>query len=224
VLTTAGKRKVSLVLEADLGDRLERLALLRDQSLNRLCAELIVAGESRVHEAARLDAVGVLHESLRTGQRDLEGTVIAEVRRMSGRLASLLARTALEATATRALQLQLAALEIGNKQDLARLKESAWRSAVGSLKDPTPAVREGLDVLVSGVALSGTDALPRVLGQVEGLVSKLETNLGKFGETVGQGLGSMSRELMDLKREVSGLSAGVVGMRNDLTKRKGLFG
>ena len=223
-MTTAGKRKVSLVLDPVLGDRLERLALLRDQSLNKLCAELIVAGESLVHEEARLDAVGMLRESLRVGQRDLEGTVIAEVRKMSGRLASLLARTALEATATRAFQLQLAALEVGNKHDFARLKESAWRSAVGSLNDPTPAVREGLEVLVSGVAISGTDALPRVLGQVESLVAKLEGNLGKFGETVGQGLNSMSRELTDLKREVSGLSSGVAGMRNDLSKPKGLFG
>ncbi|NJK46300.1 MAG: hypothetical protein HC933_20490 [Pleurocapsa sp. SU_196_0] len=143
---------------------------------------------------------------------------------MSGRLASLLARTALEATATRSLQLQLVALEVTNKHDLARLKESAWKSAVGSLKDPSPAVREGLDALVSGVTLSGTDALPRALGQVESLVARLEGNLGKFGETVGQGLGAMGRELTELKREVSGLSAGVTGMRNDLSKPKRLFG
>jgi hypothetical protein len=224
VLTTSGKRKVSLVLEPELGDRLERLALLRNQSLNKLCAELIVAGESLIHEEARADAVGVSEGKLEAYRVELEGVVRVEVGRMSGRLASLLARTALEATATRALQLQVLHLEPRTKQDAPRLKEAAWKSAVGSLKDPSPLLRESLDALVSGVSISGTEALPRALGVVEGLVSNLEKNLGKFGEDVGERLGGMDSEFGGLKRELSNLSSAVNGLRGDLAKRKGIFG
>lgn len=224
VLTTSGKRKVSLVLEPELGDRLERLALLRNQSLNKLCAELIVAGESLVHEQARADAVGILEGKLEGHQEVLERLVKSEMGKMSGRLASLLARTALEATATRALQLRVVGLQVNDQQEVARLKDSAWKAAVGSLKDPTPALRESLDALVSGVSVSGTEALPRALGTVESLVSRLEKNLGKFGEDVGQRLGGMDSEFGGLKRELSVLSSVVNGLRGDLAKRKGIFG
>jgi hypothetical protein len=223
VLTTAGKRKVTLVLEAELGDRLERLCLLRNQSLNKLCAELIVAGEGLVHEAARADAVGALRAELRAGQRDLEGTVYAEVRKMSGRLAGLLARTALEATAARSLQLRTLSLEY-QKDEVERLKEGSWKSAVSSLKSPGPAVREGLDALVAGVDLVGSEALPRALGVVEGLVSRLEGNLVKFGEGVERRLGGVTAEVNAMQRQVSSLTAELAGMRNDLSKRRGLFG
>jgi hypothetical protein len=209
VLTTSGKRKVSLVLEPELGDRLERLALLRNQSLNKLCAELIVAGESLIHEEARADAVGMLEGKLEGHREVLERLVKSEMGKMSGRLASLLARTALEATATRALQLRVVGLQVNDKQEVARLRDSAWKAAVGSLKDPTPALRESLDVLVSGVSVSGTEALPRALGVVEALVSNLEGNLGKFERDVGENVGSVQVEVKALRDEVSWLSVDV---------------
>lgn len=209
VLTTSGKRKVSLVLEPELGDRLERLALLRNQSLNKLCAELIVAGESLIHEEARADAVVVLEGKLEGHQEALERLVKSEMGKMSGRLASLLARTALEATATRALQLRVLGLQVNDQQEVTRLKDSAWKAAVGSLKDPTPALRESLDALVSGVSISGTEALPRALGVVEALVSRLEGNLGKLERGVGQNVGSVQADVKALRDEVSWLSGEV---------------
>ena len=208
-LTTSGKRKVSLVLEPDLGDRLERLALLRNQSLNKLCAELIVAGEARVHEEARVDAVGILEQRLEASHLELERTLKVEVGKMSGRLASLMARTALEAIASRALQLQVLDLQLDNQQDVKRLKELAWKSAVVSLKSPSPDLRESLDALVFGVSVSGTEALPRALGAVESLVSNLKGNLDKFERGVGKEVGAVQVDVKALREEVSWLSGEV---------------
>jgi hypothetical protein len=107
------------------------------------------------------------------------------------------------------LQLRVVGLQVNDKQEVARLRDSAWKAAVGSLKDPTPALRESLDVLVSGVSVSGTEALPRALGVVEALVSNLEGNLGKFERDVGENVGSVQVEVKALRDEVSWLSVDV---------------
>ena len=95
VRTTSGGRKVSVVLPAELAERVERLADARGDRLTTTVVRLIQAGETQVHEAIREDALSSLRTELLGTVRELGGQVHKEVQAQAHRLSHLLARTAL---------------------------------------------------------------------------------------------------------------------------------
>lgn len=179
VFTTSGGRKVSMVLPPEVAERVERLAVTRGTSMSKICVELILAGESAVHDQARRDAVAVLQEVLENSQKKNKEDVERAIRMMSGRLANLLARTALEAISTRYASLYALA-ETVQWEKVKAINEKSWENAVGSLNKPSNKIREAMQLLLEGneaVAVSGNSEVLKSLQELKGELAEIRQHL-----------------------------------------------
>lgn len=144
--TTAGKRKISIVLEPEQAQRLQDLADTRKVSLNSLLVELVTRGEEAINAGAIQSFEDRLLNLTHQVGEDLRKDLGREVTRQYSSLRGLLARIALESIADRGLLLRLYAESAG--ADAAKdANNAAWTRAVESLKEPTGAVKKALDSL-----------------------------------------------------------------------------
>ncbi|CAM3758786.1 hypothetical protein [Deinococcus frigens] len=90
VNTTSGGRKVSVVLPAELAERVERLADVRGDQLTTTVVRLVEARERQAHEVIREDALSTLRTELLEMVQGMGGQVRKEVKAQGHRLSHLL--------------------------------------------------------------------------------------------------------------------------------------
>lgn len=179
VFTTNGSRKVSVVLPPEVAARVERLAVTRGTSLSKVCVDLILAGEGVVHDQARQDAVAVLQDVLESSQKRNKEDIERAIRMMSGRLANLLARSALESISARYAFMHGLAENV-EWSKVREINQNAWQNAVSTLNKPSNSVREGLKLLLEGnetVAVSGQDEVLKVLQELKSELADIRQHL-----------------------------------------------
>lgn len=129
------KRKLTVWVEEDIADRVEMLARTERLTVSQFGAALLERAVTQWADNTGWDVVGIR----------VEDAVRKEVGRMSDRLAQLIVRGTLEATATRALifndRMQQATSDEG-REDVKRANTQAWSYAVDRLKTPVQAVKE----------------------------------------------------------------------------------
>jgi len=231
VHTSSGGRKVSVVLPAELAERVERLADTRGDRLTTTVVRLIEAGERQAHEAIREDALNSLRTELLELVGDLGGQVRREVQAQSYRLSHLLARTALEAMAARLTSGHvLYKLYAGDQEKAQQLYGSTWNQAVERLKNPTPGVRETLNLIVEGAgaqepaALVGLAESARQLQQGLGAVAALAGRVEALEAATQTGLAELGRQLQTVNRSIVVAVAKLEAAEEEIrSKPKGLF-
>jgi len=235
VSTTSGGRKISVVLSAELAERVERLADVRGDRLTTTVVRLVEAGERQAHEAIREDALSTLRTELLEMVEELGVKTRNEVKAQGHRLSHLLARTALESMAGRLTAGHALYKLYGSDQEKAKqLYGSAWNQAVEKLKNPTPGVRTTLNE-ISEVAGSQEPAalvnlaeaarqLQQGLGVVSALVQRVEALEGQ--EKLPQsGLGKLGDQIQNLTGQLIIALNNLEAAEEEARKKpKGLFG
>ena len=235
VHTTSGGRKVSVVLPAELAERVERLADVRGERLTTTVVRLIEAGERQAHEAIRDDALSSLRTELLELVGDLGGQVRREVQAQSHRLSHLLVRTSLESMSARLTAGHILYKLYANDQEKAQeLYGSTWKQAVERLKNPTPGVRETLNLITEGAGAqepaalvslaAATRQLQQGLGAVTVLAERVEALEGQ-GRGTQASVSELTKHIQALARSVA-LAVGKLDAAEEeaRSRPKGLFG
>lgn len=129
------KRKLTIWVEEEIAERVEMLAATERMTVSQFGARLLERGVTDWADHMGWDVVGVR----------VQDAVKREVGRMSDRLAQLMVRGTLEATATRALiynDRMQGARSDEQREDVKRANSQAWTYAVDRLKSPVQAVKE----------------------------------------------------------------------------------
>lgn len=213
VRTSSGGRKVSVVLPADLAERVQRLADVRGERLTKTVVGLIEAGERQAHEGIREDALS----SLRTELLELVGQMGSQVRKevqgQAHRLSHLLVRTSLETMATRETTAHALYKLYGNDRETVQGHvNSSWKSAVDRLKNPSAGVRETLNLVIEGAgqqepgALLGLAEAARDVQQslrvIQDLAGRVEALESRGAATQGS-VGELTKQLRSMTATVS---------------------
>lgn len=234
VHTTSGGRKVSVVLPAELAERVERLADVRGDRLTTTVVRLIEAGERQAHEAIREDALSSLRTELLALVGDLGGQVRREVQAQSHRLSHLLVRTSLESMSARLTAGHVLFKLYAHDQEKAQeLYGSTWKQAVERLKNPTPGVRETMNQIVEGAGsqepaalvslAAATRQLQQGLGAVAVLAERVEALEGQETGTQAS-VGELTKQVQTLARSVAVAVAKLEAAEEEArSKPKGFF-
>jgi len=139
------KKKLTIWLDEEAADRLKQMASVEGLTVSEFGAALLTKGVTSWADSAVMDMAGAR----------IEATVKREVGAMSDRLANLMVRGALEATATRGMvfnylmqQAQATSSpekpgEVQARQEgVKKANSQAWTYAVDRLRSPVAAVRE----------------------------------------------------------------------------------
>lgn len=241
VRTSSGGRKVSVVLPPDLAERVERRADARGDRLTTTVVRLIEAGEKQADEAIRQDALSFLRTELlaevtRAGERTRQ-----EVKAQAHRLSHLLARTALESIAGRVLTASLFRRVTNDPARAEERYENSWNLAVQRLSQPTPAVRESLNLIAAGVGDQPSGALVQLATAAQEVQEKLEAVDALAGQVealeeqqrgTAASVGTLSKQVQELRVQVRDLAFAVTRAVEKLesteeelrNKPRGLFG
>lgn len=241
VRTSSGGRKVSVVLPAELAKRVERLADVRGDRLTTTVVRLIEAGEKQAHEAIREDALSSLRTELlaevgKAGERARQ-----EVKAQAHRLSHLLARTALESIAGRVLTASVFRRVTNDPARAEERYENSWNIAVQRLSQPTPAVRESLNLIAAGAGDQPTAALVSLAAATQEVQEGLEAvnllagrveALESREEATGGSVDTLTKQVQELRGQVRELSVVVLRAVTKLEaaeeearhKPRGLFG
>ncbi len=234
VTTTSGGRKVSVVLPAELAERVERLADVRGDRLTTTVVRLVEAGERQAHETIREDALATLRTELLEMVEGLGVQTRNEVKAQGHRLSHLLARTALESMAGRLTAGHALYKLYGSDQEKAKqLYGSAWNQAVEKLKTPTPGVRATLNEISEGAgaqepaALVGLAEATRQLQQglkvVSALVGRVEALEGQEKLTQGS-MGELTGSIHKLTVQLLTAITHLQDAQEEASKPRGMFG
>lgn len=234
VNTTSGGRKVSVVLPAELAERVERLADVRGDRLTTTVVRLVEAGERQAHEAIREDALASLRTELLEMVEGLGVQVRGEVKAQGHRLSHLLARTALESMAGRLTAGHALYKLYASDQDKAKqLYGSAWNQAVEKLKNPTPGVRTTLNEISEGAGAQEPAALVSLaeaarqlqqgLGVVSTLAQRVEALEGQEKLTQS-GVGKLGDQIMTLTGQLIIAIGHLQDAEEEARKPRGMFG
>jgi predicted DNA-binding protein len=215
VRTTSGGRKVSVVLPAELAERVERLADSRGDRLTTTVVRLIQAGETQAHEAIREDALSSLRTELLGTVRELGGQVHKEVQAQAHRFSHLLARTALESIAARLTSSYVLFTVHKNRQEAEALYSGAWSQAIERLRRPSPGVKESLNQIAAGAGEQDTGALADLAAAVRELrqgleaVNDLAARVEALEEQVGQQEAASQQGVKHLADQMGNLTLSV---------------
>ena len=157
-------KKLTVWLDDKTYNQLEGVAVGYKVSKNKAIEKLIQEGLKVVLEGASHSAVDALTSEVRQASEQARGALEAQVTRLS----HLIIRGLLESIATR----QMMRVQMSGQLDrdqLRQVSEDAWSSAVKSLKNPTPAMRQSIRDLVPD-----TDALTALDRKLDALMNKLE--------------------------------------------------
>ncbi len=234
VKTTSGGRKVSVVLPAELAERVERLADVRGDRLTTTVVRLVEAGERQAHEAIREDALATLRTELLEMVEELGVKTRNEVKAQGHRLSHLLARTAIESMAGRLTAGHALYKLYGSDQDKAKqLYGSAWNQAVEKLKNPTPGVRTTLNEISEGagsqepaalVSLAeATQQLQQGLGVVSVLAGRVEALEGQEKLTQSS-MGELASRIHTMTGHLVMAIGHLQDAQEEASKPRGMFG
>lgn len=242
VRTTSGSRKVSIVLPPDLAERVERRADARGDRLTTTLVRLIEAGEREADEGIREDALSSLRTELLAEVAKGSAQAKREMQAQAHRLSHLLVRSAIESVAARLTASHvLFKMYADDEEEAKKLYNSAWSDAVRRLREPTPSVRQTMNLIVEGAgaqeptALLGLAAATRelrqgleVVGALTARVDALEGQVeaqGRQAQTTQKAVGQLSADVQALtdavNRAVTRLAAAEEEARN---QPRGIFG
>jgi len=241
VRTSSGGRKVSIVLPPELAERVERRADARGDRLTTTLVRLIEAGEKQADEAIRADALSSLRTELlaevsKAGERSRQ-----EVKTQAHRLSHLLARTALESIAGRVLTASLFRRVTNDAARAEERYENSWNVAVQRLSQPTPAMKESLNLIAAGVGDQPSGALVHLATAAQEVQEKLETVDALAGQVealeeqqkgTATSVGELTKQVQSLRTAVVSLSVTVTDAVTKLNETeeevrnrpRGLFG
>jgi len=228
---------VSVVLPADLAERVERLADSRGDRLTTTVVRLIQAGEQQAHQGVREDALTSLRTELLGTVKELGGQVHKEVQAQAHRFSHLLARTALESIASRLTTSYVLFTVHKNRQEAEALYSGAWTQSIERLRHPSPGVRESLNQIAAGAGDQDTGALADLAAAVrevrQGLqaINALAGRVEALEQKMGQQETGTLKGVQELATQVGNLSYSVDLAIRKLTaaekqaqeKRGGLF-
>lgn len=242
VRTSSGGRKVSIVLPADLAERVERRADARGDRLTTTVVRLIEAGEKQADEGIREDAFSSLRTELLAEVAKGSAQAKREVQAQAHRLSHLLVRSAIESVAARLTASHvLFKMYADEEEEAKRLYNSAWSDAVRRLREPTPSVRQTMNLIVEGAgaqeptALVGLAAATRELRQglevvatlaarVDALESQVEAQ-GRQAQTTQKALGELNTTMQNLTKAVNGAVVRLATAEEEArTQPRGIFG
>ena len=164
-----------------------------------------------------------------------------EVKAQAHRLSHLLARTALESIAGRVLTASVFRRVTNDPARAEERYENSWNVAVQRLSQPTPAVRESLNLIAAGAGDQPTAALVRLseatqevqegLEAVNLLAGRVEA-LESREEATGGSVDTLTKQVQELRGQVRELSVVVLRAVTKLEaaeeearhKPRGLFG
>lgn len=234
VTTTSGGRKISVVLPAELAERVERLADVRGDRLTTTVVRLVEAGERQAHEAIREDALASLRTELLEMVDELGAKTRNEVKAQGHRLSHLLARTALESMAGRLTAGHALYKLYGSDQEKAKqLYGSAWTQSVEKLKNPTPGVRTTLNEISEGAGAQepaalvnlaeATRQLQQGLGVVSALAQRVEALEGQEKLTQS-GMGELAKLIHGMTGQLLIAVHHLEDAQAEASKPRGMFG
>jgi metal-responsive CopG/Arc/MetJ family transcriptional regulator len=137
------KANLTLRLDATTAEQVKGVARARGESQNAAAVYLLEEGLKAQLDGQSAAAVESLAQELRAAVAGQQKAHDAQVHR----LAYLLTRCVLESLATRNVANALLSVNGVDKASILSVTDAAWTSAVSTLKNPSPAMREALEEL-----------------------------------------------------------------------------